>query len=184
MMDIVDRCRAAGRDERLSTGALYLEAVIEIERLRAELVAMKFAFDTAKKGQPDPDAAVKDECERLRAERDALKADAERYLWLRDAEWRQETHRDVWDCIMGGDSHLDEAIDAAMKEGKAMTQVSNKELLDSLNFIRTHLYAAQAQFVPGHDVIISRHVYDAYKRAQELYKEVELNGISGGDYRK
>ena len=72
MMDIVYRCRAAGRDERLSTGALYLEAVIEIERLRAELVAMKFAFDTAKKGQPDPDAAVRDECERLRAERDAL----------------------------------------------------------------------------------------------------------------
>ena len=67
---------------------------------------------------------------------------------------------------------------------EAMTQVSNKELLDSLKFIRTHLYAAQAQFAPGDDVIISRHVYDAYKRAQELCKEIELNGISGGDYRK
>lgn len=34
MADIVDRCRAAAQDDRLSTGALYAEAADEIERLR------------------------------------------------------------------------------------------------------------------------------------------------------
>jgi len=51
---------------------------------------------------------------KLRAEVAELKRDAERYRWLRDAEWMQDTHPDVWDCIVGGDSHLDEAIDAVL----------------------------------------------------------------------
>lgn len=56
--------------------------------------------------------------------------------------------------------------------------VSKQEITDSLRFLRAHLYAAQAQMKPGDDAIIMRHVYDAYKRASELCKEVELHGIA------
>lgn len=38
----------------------------EYERLRAEVAALKFACETLKKGQPDPDAAVRDERDQLR----------------------------------------------------------------------------------------------------------------------
>jgi hypothetical protein len=55
--------------------------------------------------------------------------------------------------------------------------VSPTEVLECLRFVRTHLYAAQAQAVPGDDTIIMRHVYDAYKRVSEVCKEIEINGI-------
>jgi alanine racemase len=58
--------------------------------------------------------------------------------------------------------------------------VSHQEILDSLRFMRTHLYAANTQFLPGDDAIIMRHVYDAYKRVSELCKEIELHGIKAG----
>lgn len=51
------------------------------------------------------------------------------------------------------------------------------EVLQALQFARTHLYAAQAQFTHGDDVIIIRHVYDAYKRISEVAREVERFGI-------
>lgn|SRR5574343_616982 len=55
--------------------------------------------------------------------------------------------------------------------------VTPKEVVDSLRFVRSHLYAAQAQAIPGDDVIITRHVYDAYKRVEEVLLEIEINGI-------
>jgi len=51
------------------------------------------------------------------------------------------------------------------------------EVINALRFVRTHLYAAQAQAQPGDDPIIMRHVYDAYRRIADLTKEVELHGI-------
>jgi hypothetical protein len=56
--------------------------------------------------------------------------------------------------------------------------VSPTEVMECLRFVRTHLYAAQAQAVPGDDTIIMRHVYDAYRRVSEVCKEIEVNGIS------
>ena len=55
--------------------------------------------------------------------------------------------------------------------------VTPTEVLDCLRFVRTHLYAAQAQAVPGDDTIITRHVYDAYKRVSDVCREIEINGI-------
>jgi len=60
-LDIVERCLSAGRDERLSTGALYLEAAEEIERLRAERDAALQERDLAEHRQGE-----------AMAERDAL----------------------------------------------------------------------------------------------------------------
>ena len=55
--------------------------------------------------------------------------------------------------------------------------VTPNEVLDCLRFVRTHLYAAQAQAAPGDDTIITRHVYDAYKRVSDVCREIEINGI-------
>ena len=55
--------------------------------------------------------------------------------------------------------------------------VTPKEVMDCLRFVRTHLYAAQAQAVPGDDTIITRHVYDAYKRVSDVCNEIEIWGI-------
>lgn len=55
--------------------------------------------------------------------------------------------------------------------------VTPTEVLDCLRFVRTHLYAAQAQASPGDDTIITRHVYDAYKRVSDVCREIEINGI-------
>jgi hypothetical protein len=52
------------------------------------------------------------------AERDALRADAERYRWLRDkCQWSDVRAEFGWQGDVPGG--LDTAIDAAMKEGKA-----------------------------------------------------------------
>ena len=55
--------------------------------------------------------------------------------------------------------------------------VTPKEVMDCLRFVRTHLYAAQAQAAPGDDAIITRHVYDAYKRVSDVCREIEIHGI-------
>jgi hypothetical protein len=55
--------------------------------------------------------------------------------------------------------------------------VTPTEVLDCLRFVRTHLYAAQAQAAPGDDAIITGHVRDAYKRASDVCREIETNGI-------
>lgn len=62
---------------------------------------------------------------------------------------------------------------------KVNIPVTKAEVLASLRFIRTHLYAAQAQLTESDDAIVMRHIYDAYKRVQEVCREVELNGIEG-----
>ena len=58
--------------------------------------------------------------------------------------------------------------------------VTPKEVMDCLRFVRTHLYAAQAQAAPGDDAIITRHVYDAYKRVSDVCREIETHGIGSG----
>ena len=50
-----------------------------------------------------------------KVERDALRADAERYRWLRDAEWTENSHPEVWRQLLCEYGELDAAIDAAMK---------------------------------------------------------------------
>lgn len=55
--------------------------------------------------------------------------------------------------------------------------VTHAEILATMQFLRTHLYAAQVQIQPGDDIIISRHVYAAYKRVADVCKEIELHGI-------
>ncbi len=54
-----------------------------------------------------PDLLLRDRAERAEAERDALRADAERYRWLRSWRWR---------CVVAGmyGVNLDAAIDAAI----------------------------------------------------------------------
>jgi len=60
-----------------------------------------------------PDLLLRDRAERAEAERDALRADAERYRWLRTArDWG------FW-CCHGTD--LDAAIDAALEKDKSVT---------------------------------------------------------------
>ena len=46
---------------------------------------------------------------------DELKADAERYRWLRDAKWTEDSHPEVWLQLLYEYGELDAAIDAAMK---------------------------------------------------------------------
>lgn len=73
-------------------------------------------------------AAAADEIDRLKAERDAAVADAERYRWLRDRKF-SFSHDQEWRGISGSrwgnwpydtdeghSSVMDKAIDAAMKE--------------------------------------------------------------------
>jgi hypothetical protein len=64
------------------------------------------------------------------------------------------------------------------EEGEMSDQhVSPTEVLECLRFVRTHLYAAQAQAVPGDDTIIMRHVYDAYRRVSEVCNQIEIWGV-------
>ncbi len=57
---------------------------------------------------------VADAIESLLAERDALRADAERYRWLRDGDWDAESHPDVYSSVRDARTdQLDAAIDAA-----------------------------------------------------------------------
>jgi hypothetical protein len=64
-----------------------------------------------------------------------------------------------------------------MEKKMSDKHVTPTEVLDCLRFVRTHLYAAQAQAVPGDDTSITRHVYDAYKRVSDVCREIEINGI-------
>ena len=54
--------------------------------------------------------------------------------------------------------------------------VSVPELIGRLSYIRTRLYAAQAQVSPGDDVIITRHVYDAYRAVADLIRTIQQHG--------
>lgn len=67
MSDIVEMMRAAGRDDRLADGALYLKAADEIERLRAMV---------------DRCNHHEHQLQVINAEVDKLRADSERYLSL------------------------------------------------------------------------------------------------------
>ena len=49
---------------------------------------------------------------------EAAEKDAARYRWMRDSEWNQSTHPDVWTQVTNEYGELDEAIDAAMGEQK------------------------------------------------------------------
>ena len=65
-------------------------------------------------------AAVESERDKLRAEVETLRADAERYRWLRDkarsVDWTQDINGWSWEqhCRIGGQG-MDADIDAAMK---------------------------------------------------------------------
>ena len=80
MTDIVERLR----DHERSELDICMEAADELERLRAELSTLRAATASV---QSDQRGAIDQARELLRivtVERDALRADAERYRWLRD----------------------------------------------------------------------------------------------------
>lgn len=52
MTDIVEMMRAAGRDDRLADGALYLKAADEIERLRKALQKIEYLERPQVRGMP------------------------------------------------------------------------------------------------------------------------------------
>ena len=140
MAYLVDRLRAMSRNEHddLSIGD---EAADEIERLRAEVADHKAAFNklnemlaesledrdrlraeiAALKRALVTDWDGKSTLRMLTAERDALKKDAERYRWLRDAHpateeivvvrWRNLNEEMRYE-------KLDSAIDAALSKEK------------------------------------------------------------------
>lgn len=85
-----------------------------------------------------------------------------------------------WESSIELAEFLDEQREQVEPERVPLTQelaVRTCEVINALRFVRTHLYAAQAQAQPGDDPIIMRHVYDAYRRIADLTKEVELHGI-------
>lgn len=88
----------------------YQEAQKELARLRAELLRVT-ELETAIEVRDD-------EITQLRAENAELRADAERYRWLRAGYDGSRTRsRDVFACNAAGiHVHLDDAIDAARKE--------------------------------------------------------------------
>jgi predicted RNase H-like nuclease (RuvC/YqgF family) len=128
MNDIVERLRAVQRQYAWSsTGTpvqasvrddpLSQEAADEIENRRAEIRQRAIdylALDTEAR-------ALQHEIERLRAERDALKADAERYRWLKANAVREKNLGDKcieYHCDFEHWNDLDASIDAARQEQK------------------------------------------------------------------
>lgn len=49
---------------------------------------------------------------------EAAEKDAARYRWLRDSDWKQSTHPDVWTQVTNDYGELDVAVDVAMGEQK------------------------------------------------------------------
>lgn len=97
MTDIVERLREASRRYGSIAAVSALEAADELERLRAELATLRASTASVQADQ--------------RAERDALRADALRYRWLRDCDRVSLYRGNLW---LEGISSLDAAIDAAM----------------------------------------------------------------------
>lgn len=64
-------------------------------------------------GYPDPVFVIA-----LLGRLEAAEKDAARYRWIRDSDWNQLTHPDVWTQVTNEYGELDAAIDAAMKEQK------------------------------------------------------------------
>jgi len=113
---------AEALERRFGCSALVLTADIEraaaeLRRLSAENTAAVSSF-----------LAADDERRELRAERDALRADAERYRWLRQGdndeqvmrfhEWATEVCVDPTPMYLPRLERLDKLIDAAMKGTK------------------------------------------------------------------
>ena len=110
MGDIVERLRSNdGSCDWDETIALHEEAADEIERLRLELSATH-----------DMAATLEADVLRLRAERDALRADAERWRYLRARRWIEIAAGSVDFSIAGPDASAeaqafrDSEIDAAL----------------------------------------------------------------------
>lgn len=59
--------------------------------------------------------------------------------------------------------------------------VSAIDVVECLRFIRSHLYAAQAQINERDDAIIVNHIHCAYQRASDVCREIETYGIRFGD---
>ena len=108
-MSLIERLRRSYVDH----GTNYVqEAADALERLTAELEATKKAV------QQNYFRVVE-----VTAERDALKADAERYRWLRNDSYDSEIG--VWECrdmenrriVLAGEE-LDDSVDAAIQGAK------------------------------------------------------------------
>ena len=115
MNDIVERLRH--KHALYQTPAILDEAADEIERLQAEVSDLRFQARN-----------LIVSVDKLAAERDALKKDAERYRWLRTKsaekhDFYDEEERWMVSRAQGGmgqnffGEKIDAAIDEAMKEG-------------------------------------------------------------------
>jgi hypothetical protein len=121
MMDLVQK-----RSEVAALGAALLEAQTELTRLRAELseAEQSSAHNAALyfRAKERADAAIA-ATEHLRAKVEALRADAERYAYLRNASTGKLVNAvasSAFPCWLNG-AELDAAIDAAraaLKEAK------------------------------------------------------------------
>lgn len=76
--------------------------------------------DSARSGELVLHSDHEAEVARLRAEVEAYRKDAERYRWLRNADNYPNQIGGFWNCLgeTSEPEEMDEAIDAAMGEGK------------------------------------------------------------------
>ena len=96
--DELSRLREEVKALRAERGALLQQIVADYPPIEAEL------------------EEVSDRAFKAEAERDALRADAERYRWLRDPK---NAYHDAWNYFSpsGSAAEMDAVIDAAMKGG-------------------------------------------------------------------
>jgi hypothetical protein len=133
MTDIVERLRSCCECEQAPLGPLLGEAADEIERLRAAVQAGRDVIavihrDDGSYRETHGDRKTADDAIKivssLRAERDALREDAERYRWLRGnvsetstrwSRWRIEhwSPESTWNDLRHAD--LDASVDKARK---------------------------------------------------------------------
>jgi hypothetical protein len=86
MSDIVERLRALAKRDAIAPRMTLYAAADELDQLRAERDNLKQRLELAESALDDwmCAGAKGGWIDSLRVERDALKADAERYRWLRD----------------------------------------------------------------------------------------------------
>lgn len=113
VVDLIARLRAAEKDERLSTGALYQEAADALEQLVRELDERptKRLWDETSEALGTLRAKFAEQG----AELARVKKDAERYRWAREHLQIGEMYYDsMAECCCEFEHKNDAAIDAAM----------------------------------------------------------------------
>lgn len=111
ILSLIDRLKNAESElerERMRLTACGVVAMADTPESAAKAREMRDEYRSA---SCDDVARRVDECMTLRAERDALTRDAERYRWIRGGSWIGVK----WCELYSGGAALDEAIDSTMK---------------------------------------------------------------------